>query len=215
MTCHAPSYDRYTNALPIAGTWHLRSGLYWLQNTGEPPASKRHQAFLFGEGFYSSIYGNFSNLYHNCSYPGCRLCMASDAGFVEYPSLPGTIRTWCVNSPAFKSRFCTQHCPRSCVSKKFVWEWYNPQNAVESPEKSSSETGESIIEMILEKRETCSRLYYKVRTTNNTTHNTIACMWILKPDFIATSVLYSMHLHIYGTAHAYWTTCTYCSMTFK
>ena len=83
--------------------------------------------------------------------------MASDAGFVEYPSLPGMIKTGCVNSPAFKSRFCMQHCPRSCVSKPRKLsesDIHSPLDPVELSEKSPFETGESIVEMILEKRET-------------------------------------------------------------
>lgn len=91
--------------------------------------------------------------------------MVYDAGFVEYPSLPGKIKTGCVNSPAFKSRFCMQHCPRSCVSKPTKLsesDLHNPAASVESSDKSPFETGESIIEMILEKRETRGGTYYKV-----------------------------------------------------
>ena len=93
--------------------------------------------------------------------------MASDAGFVEYPSLPGKIKTGCVNSPAFKSRFCMEHCSRSCVSKSTKLSEsdlhnHNPAASVESSDKSPSETGESIIGMILEKRETRGGTYYKV-----------------------------------------------------
>ena len=88
------------------------------------------------------------------------MCRASDAGFLEYPSLPGAIRTGCINSPAFMSRFCTQHRPRSCISK--------PCKLSESDlnvppiDKSHSDSGESVVELILEKKSTRSGTYYKV-----------------------------------------------------
>ena len=91
--------------------------------------------------------------------------MASDAGFIEYPSLPGSIITGCVNNPAYKLRFCMQHSPRSCVSKPrklSVSDVHNVLDSAETSEKPPFETGESTIEMILEKRETRGDIYYKV-----------------------------------------------------
>ena len=63
-------------------------------------------------------------------FPGCKnvlvldgnmknrrdICYAKDAGFLHYPGLPGQIKTGCVASPAFKSRFCHLHCALSCSS---------------------------------------------------------------------------------------------------
>ena len=40
------------------------------------------------------------------------ICYTKDAGFVHYPGFPGQIKTGCVASPAFKSRFCQQHSAR-------------------------------------------------------------------------------------------------------
>ena len=64
---------------------------------------------------------------HKCNYPGCinvlvldgnmknrrDICYAKDAGFVQFPGLPGQIKTGCMASPAFKSRYCIWHSPRS------------------------------------------------------------------------------------------------------
>ena len=36
------------------------------------------------------------------------ICLAKDAGSISYPGLPGYIKTGCMASPAFKSRFCLQ-----------------------------------------------------------------------------------------------------------
>ena len=40
------------------------------------------------------------------------VCLAKDAGFIQYPGLPGRIKTGCMATPAFKSRYCTQHTVR-------------------------------------------------------------------------------------------------------
>lgn len=41
------------------------------------------------------------------------ICYAKDAGFVQFPGLPGQIKTGCMASPSFKSRYCIQHRHRS------------------------------------------------------------------------------------------------------
>ena len=57
-------------------------------------------------GVFIVLDGNMKN---------CRdICYAKDAGNIIYPGLPGCVKTGCTASPAFKSRFCTQHSPRSC-----------------------------------------------------------------------------------------------------
>ena len=68
------------------------------------------------------------NLDHQCEFPGCKttvvldgnmknrrdICFAKDAGSISYPGLPGHIKTGCVASPAYKSRYCQNHQARSC-----------------------------------------------------------------------------------------------------
>ena len=47
------------------------------------------------------------------------VCLAKDVGCISYPGLSGHIKTGCTASPAYKSRYCQQHQPRSCkVSNK-------------------------------------------------------------------------------------------------
>ncbi len=67
--------------------------------------------------------------------------------------LPGSIRTGCPRTPAFKCRYCTEHMNQACTSQ---------------PECGSAESseGESIIEVILAKKVTRSETYYQVRRTN-------------------------------------------------
>ena len=40
--------------------------------------------------------------------------MVKDAGHISYLGLPGQIKTGCMASLAFKSRFCQQHTEQSC-----------------------------------------------------------------------------------------------------
>ena len=67
---------------------------------------------------------------HQCDFPGCEnvlvldgntknrrdVCNAKDAGYISYPGLPGHIKTGCTASPAFKSRFCSEHSSRTCIT---------------------------------------------------------------------------------------------------
>lgn len=62
-------------------------------------------------------------LVHQCDTSGCRsnlvldgnfdnnreCCMAKESGFIEYESLPGSIKTGCVNTPKLGARFCAEH----------------------------------------------------------------------------------------------------------
>ena len=42
------------------------------------------------------------------------VCNARDAGYNEYPGLPGKVKTGCMMTPEYKSRYCNQHQLRSC-----------------------------------------------------------------------------------------------------
>lgn len=67
---------------------------------------------------------------HSCSYPGCGkvlvldgnmknhrdICLARSAGVIEFKNLPGQITTGCVNTPAYKSRYCVDHTPSTSAS---------------------------------------------------------------------------------------------------
>ena len=79
---------------------------------------------------YDYLFASSKHSEHKCNYPGCinvlvldgnmknrrDICSAKDAGYVEYPGLPGRIKTGCMASPAFKSRYCNQHVTRSTIS---------------------------------------------------------------------------------------------------
>jgi len=70
------------------------------------------------------------------------VCAATDAGYIQYAGLPGSIKSGCTNTPLQKSRFCQVHKPRTLMS----------------PNEASS----TVIEMILEKKTLRSQNLYKV-----------------------------------------------------
>jgi hypothetical protein len=98
---------------------------------------------------------------HQCKYPGCKevlvidgnmknrrdVCMAKDVGYIQYPNLPGHIRSGCTASPQFKSRYCHEHGKRAPSVSGY---------------DDSSANGDPVIEVILEKKTTRSSLFYKV-----------------------------------------------------
>lgn len=89
------------------------------------------------------------------------VCMATDAGSIEYPSLPGSIKTGCTRSPKFKSRFCEQHEPRSYSgSPQYLSE--NHIEKINPTEHHPSQSEGQVVELLLEKKSTRSGTYYKV-----------------------------------------------------
>lgn len=104
------------------------------------------------------IFDNCMHTGHRCSVRGCgkvlvidgnmknhcAVCAASEAGYIEYDGLPGRVKTGCTNTPEQKNRFCTLHKPHALNS-------------------SSQSCKTTVIESILEKKETRSATHYKVR----------------------------------------------------
>ena len=44
------------------------------------------------------------------------MCAAVDVGFVEYPGLPGKVKTGCMETPEQQSEYCSDHKPRWLLS---------------------------------------------------------------------------------------------------
>lgn len=103
------------------------------------------------------------------------VCMATDAGFIEYPSLPGTLKTGCTKSPAFKSRFCSQHTPRICTSRPKYLAADDLETCIDKAETTTDTTPKDVpvIELLLEKKCTRNGEYYKVIMNN--VHESHAC----------------------------------------
>lgn len=91
------------------------------------------------------------------------VCMAVDAGFIQYPSLPGAIKTGCTRTPGFKSRFCDEHLPRIPMHKP----QYLTENDIENADSVTSKncvpiSEGQVVELLLQKRTTRSDTFYKV-----------------------------------------------------
>jgi hypothetical protein len=113
---------------------------------------------------------------HNCSYPGCGtvlvvdgnmknrrdICYAKDAGYIEFNGLSGSIKTGCVHTPEYKSRYCFQHKIQACDLSQH--ELDNETNMTGDHEhlKTSNESGDPIAEMIVAKKTTRKQTYYQV-----------------------------------------------------
>ena len=69
------------------------------------------------------------------------VCAASEAGYIEYAGLTGSVKSGCTNTPEQRSRFCSLHKPRALLS--------------------DTET-HKVIETILQKRTTRSENSYQV-----------------------------------------------------
>ena len=49
-----------------------------------------------------------------------RVCNARDAGYIEYPGLPGRVKTGCMMTPQYESHYCSQHQIHSCNFDDYV-----------------------------------------------------------------------------------------------
>ena len=105
---------------------------------------------------------------HKCNFPGCNqvfvldgnmknrrdVCAASEAGYIQYKSLPGTIKTGCQLSPMRTSKYCFNHAPR--VSKVSVQE----HTSTSQPESTVIQDG--IVKVLLAKKATRNSTLYQV-----------------------------------------------------
>ena len=77
--------------------------------------------------------------------------MAKDAGYTQYDDLPGSIKTGCPRTPAYKSRFCTDHMNQA------------PNYSIGANSGADKEDGDSVVELLLAKKVTRSEVYYQVK----------------------------------------------------
>ena len=103
---------------------------------------------------------------HQCNYPGCDsvlvldgnlknrrdVCSATGAGYVQYSSLHGAIKTGCQESPCATSKFCYYHAPRVSQSA----------GEMSSRDSATEARGMQIITAV---RETRGQKYYEVYST--------------------------------------------------
>ena len=83
------------------------------------------------------------------------VCLARDAGYVEYEGLPGRIKTGCMNTPEKSSRHCVSHAVRACIQS-------TQQSDDEEAPEIQPVKNDRIVELVLEKKVTRKCTYYKV-----------------------------------------------------
>ena len=110
---------------------------------------------------------------HRCRYPGCgsvlvldgnmknqcNVCAATEAGYIQYPHLPGSIKTGCQLSPPSTSKYCYNHAPRVCTGLLLQESDLDCKAADSQP--TSDSTHEGIVQLITGKV-TRSQVYYQV-----------------------------------------------------
>ena len=90
---------------------------------------------------------------------------AKDAGYIEFDGLPGSIKTGCTATPAFKSCYCEQHMNQACTLEVYaeVDEGITEPTGPMIRYKCSKQTsGSPVAEMILGKKTTRKQTYYQV-----------------------------------------------------
>ena len=110
----------------------------------------------------------YTHVGHRCAVSGCGetividgnmknhrdVCLATKAGYAEYHGLPGKVTTGCINTPDFKSRYCSLHKPTVTAS-----------DSLKSGTSEKDDEKESQVGMILSKRTTRNQTMYQVLAT--------------------------------------------------
>ena len=79
------------------------------------------------------------------------VCAAKEAGLIEYPNLPGAIKTGCQSSPLQTSKYCFHHAPRVGTQSDLC----NPNQVedVSTLHSRNSTNQEGIVSYIIQKKE--------------------------------------------------------------
>ena len=122
-------------------------------------------------------------LAHSCTFPGCGkvlvldgnmknrrdVCYAKDAGYLEFEGLSGSIKSGCQATPAYKSRYCDHHKHFACDTQQLTATEDEDGDDLDAPigplvrsKQKQKQPGESIVELILAKKQTRQQTYYKV-----------------------------------------------------
>lgn len=101
---------------------------------------------------------------HRCCVRGCGetividgnmknhrdVCLATEAGYIEYLGLPGRVTTGCANTPDFKSRYCYLHKPTAIVPNQ-------------GDRNLDAQVVGNQVGIILSKKSTRAQTFYEVR----------------------------------------------------
>ena len=96
------------------------------------------------------------------------VCYAKDAGYIEFTGLPGSIKSGCHATPAYKSRYCDDHLHFACDSRELTGKEDMDVGELDAPigpvlrSARKQLRGENIVEIIVAKKVTRHHIYYKV-----------------------------------------------------
>lgn len=110
---------------------------------------------------------------HKCRFPGCGevmvldgncknrrdICDATEAGYVEYSSLPGAIKTGCQLTPMRSSQYCYHHSPR--ISPSLALPDPDSSDQLDQPHKRLV-AEHRVVKFILGRKTTRNQIYYQV-----------------------------------------------------
>lgn len=99
------------------------------------------------------------------------VCMAKDAGFIEFEGLHGSIKSGCQATPDYMSRYCVHHKHQAC--QLLVAPPEQDEEAATFAEavgpfvrhqhkQPSKHPGEAVVEVLVSKRKTRKETYYQV-----------------------------------------------------
>lgn len=122
------------------------------------------------------LYPHTAWIGHQCRYPGCNtvlvidgnlknrraVCAATEAGYLQYPGLSGSIKSGCQMTPMQTSKYCYHHATR--VSKLMPPSEVFQESLGYGTSQSTKEVSgkEGIIKFILSKKQTRNEVYYQV-----------------------------------------------------
>ena len=121
---------------------------------------------------------------HSCTFPGCGsvlvldgnmknqrdVCYAKDPGIIQFDGLPGSIKTGCPATPAFKCRYCIQHKNQACELVNL--EVFDEELSVTTgptlrARNTKQSLGNPVAEVILAKKTTRRQTYFQVLTISS------------------------------------------------
>jgi len=96
------------------------------------------------------------------------VCFARDAGIIEFDGLPGSIKTGCTATPAYKSRYCEMHKNHACdltvsnCEDEEMDEPTGPTLRYKQPKKPLGNQVAQVAQALLGKKTTRQQTYYQV-----------------------------------------------------
>ena len=83
------------------------------------------------------------------------ICAATEAGYIQYPHLHGSIKTGCQLSPPSTSKYCYFHAPHVCAGMLM-------QESDLCSQPTCKSIHEGVVQFVTSKKVTRNQVYYQV-----------------------------------------------------